>query len=294
MQNIMTTKGRTLIGVVSKVVDDGTESQKTQLNHIGKIRVRIPEFHGLKNKEDLPDNIKDKSGYWTSDDGLPWVPVCLPVGTVYSSLESLFKVDEMVYVTYTDDEYQSPIVIGTTGRYLDQGLDPEGGTVSTSDNGSTFVSGPKLDITGSPISFIKPIQGSYSVTSPYGPRWGRKHCGVDLGASLGTLVNASFDGVVIDVVSKYTDNTPNLNRSGYGNYITLQHAFKGKTFYTRYAHLYKVSVVVNQQVTQQDVIGQVGCTGCSSGPHLHFEILNGGVNPASTYSLNPEDYVKLR
>lgn len=296
MQNILATKGRTLVGIVSKVVDDTTVSQRTQYSHIGKIQVRIPEFHGPKSKDDLPSSAQGSSGVWTSDESLPWVPVCFPLGKTSNDLKDLFKVDEMVYVTYSDDEYQSPVVIGTTGRFVDQGIDSEGGVTSTSDNGqsplSGFEHGTRLDI--KPGVFNKPISSRYVVTSNYGKRiiGGKEsfHNGIDLGASLGTAVYPALDGIVITAIGKYTDNSGSLSKKGYGNEIVIQHVYQGQTFYTRYGHLYKVGVSVNQTVSAGEKIAEVGSTGNSTGPHLHFEILNGGTT-GSKCSLNPANYI---
>jgi len=117
-----------------------------------------------------------------------------------------------------------------------------------------------LDVAAS--SFIKPLDAR--VSSNFGWRniavnGNRHHAGVDLAASWGTPVRAARDGRV--------------ERAGwwgtYGNAVALDH---GDGSETRYAHLSSVSVAAGAVVRQGDVIGYVGSTGASTGPHLHFEL----------------------
>jgi murein DD-endopeptidase MepM/ murein hydrolase activator NlpD len=100
---------------------------------------------------------------------------------------------------------------------------------------------------------------SAPVTSPFGPRWGRMHEGIDLGAPYGTPIHAAADGVV--VYCGWMD--------GYGNLTVIDH---GGGIATAYGHQSSIAVGCNQQVTQGQVIGAVGSTGHSTGPHLHFEV----------------------
>ncbi|MEX2503324.1 MAG: peptidoglycan DD-metalloendopeptidase family protein [Egicoccus sp.] len=106
------------------------------------------------------------------------------------------------------------------------------------------------------------------VTSEYGPRWGRRHSGVDQGASTGTSIGASKAGTVIFAG----------RQGGYGNLTLIDHH---DGVVTAYAHQSSISVGVGQSVAQGQRIGAVGSTGNSTGPHLHFETrVNGSpVNP---------------
>ena len=80
----------------------------------------------------------------------------------------------------------------------------------------------------------------------------------------------------------------------YGNCIIIDHGFG---YVTRYAHLNKIEVKVGQNVARGEVIGQVGSTGKSTGPHLHYEVRVKGkiVNPVNYYfmDLNADDYEKM-
>jgi murein DD-endopeptidase MepM/ murein hydrolase activator NlpD len=121
--------------------------------------------------------------------------------------------------------------------------------------------------------FIYPLKGA-RLTSPFGwrndPISGvrRHHAAIDLAAPAGTTVKAAMDGKVSSVGFNST----------YGKYIILSH---GNEYHTMYAHLSQVSVKQGGQVTQGIKIGEVGSTGYSTGPHLHFAIYKNGrpVNP---------------
>lgn len=97
----------------------------------------------------------------------------------------------------------------------------------------------------------------------------RAHSGIDLAASFGSPIVATSDGVV---------NTASW-AGGYGLLVALDH---GSGLQTRYGHMSRLAVVPGQSVRKGDVIGYVGSTGMSTGPHLHYEIrVNGqAVNPA--------------
>lgn len=128
-------------------------------------------------------------------------------------------------------------------------------------------------------TFSWPVPSSKRVTSKFGQRYHpiyheyRMHTGIDIGATYGTSVIAVDDGVVI--ISTYS--------SSYGNYIVISH---GNGLTTLYAHLSTRSVKVNDKVKKGAVIGKIGSTGASTGPHLHFEVsINGDrKNPLSYFS----------
>ena len=110
-------------------------------------------------------------------------------------------------------------------------------------------------------------------TSPFGPRGGRNHDGIDLAAATGTPVRAAECGVV----------SVRGVQSGYGNMVCVQHSDR---FETCYAHLSSFAVNGGQTVRRGQVIGYVGCTGSCTGPHLHFETrVNGQAH-------NPDAYLR--
>lgn len=107
--------------------------------------------------------------------------------------------------------------------------------------------------------FIWPVPSSKKVSSHFGKRRGRHHDGVDIPAVTGTHIVASADGEVS--VSGFM--------RGYGRVVVVKHA---NGYHTVYAHNSKNFVKKGQKVSQGEVIGKVGSTGRSTGPHLHFEI----------------------
>ncbi|MEM0980266.1 MAG: M23 family metallopeptidase, partial [Cyanobacteria bacterium P01_H01_bin.58] len=108
------------------------------------------------------------------------------------------------------------------------------------------------------------------LTSGYGWRWGRMHRGIDVAGPVGTPIFAAAPGVV---------TRSGWNSGGYGNLVEIRHSDGSMT---RYAHNSRNVVESGQQVTQGQKIAEMGSTGYSTGPHLHFEIHlpnQGAVNP---------------
>jgi murein DD-endopeptidase MepM/ murein hydrolase activator NlpD len=116
--------------------------------------------------------------------------------------------------------------------------------------------------------YIWPAHGVF--TSGYGWRWGRMHRGIDIAGPTGTPIYAAAVGVVI---------TAGWNSGGYGNLVEIEHPDGSVTLY---AHNHRIMVQKGQQVEQGQQIAEMGSTGFSTGPHLHFEIHpsgQGAVNP---------------
>ncbi|HCF30169.1 MAG TPA: hypothetical protein DEV81_23880 [Cyanobacteria bacterium UBA11049] len=120
--------------------------------------------------------------------------------------------------------------------------------------------------------FIWPARGK--LTSGYGWRWGRMHKGVDIAAPIGTPIMAAAPGVVVKA---------GWNSGGYGNLVDIQHA-DGTV--TRYGHNKRILVRAGQIVQQGQQISEMGNTGFSTGPHLHFE-----VHPMGKKAVNPIAYL---
>lgn len=109
---------------------------------------------------------------------------------------------------------------------------------------------------GSP-SFTWPVSGT--VTSGFGPRWGRMHNGIDIAASTGTPIGAAAAGEVFFVGWL----------GGYGNTVLVDH---GNGYTTLYAHQSELLASEGESVSAGTTVGLVGSTGNSTGPHLHFEV----------------------
>lgn len=125
-------------------------------------------------------------------------------------------------------------------------------------------------------SFILPVTGT--VTSRYGTREetevvSANHAGIDIGADTGTPIYAAMDGTV----------TVSSSEGEYGKHIDIEN---GEVL-TRYAHCSKLLVKEGEKVKQGDKIAEVGSTGNSTGPHLHFEIRR------ENRTVNPEKIIKF-
>src|SRR5574344_1574898 len=131
--------------------------------------------------------------------------------------------------------------------------------------------------------FACPVEGL--VTSHFGPRRARFHYGTDIGKRQGEPIKSMFDGTIR--VTRWA--------SGYGNLIVIRHDNGLETYY---GHLSKSLVRENQRVKAGEIIGLVGSTGRSTGPHLHLEIryLGAAINPEhmidfSNYTLKTNNEV---
>ena len=119
-----------------------------------------------------------------------------------------------------------------------------------------------------------PVQGAHQ-TSSYGMRfhpilgYSRMHQGIDYGAPMGAPIVAATDGTVS--FSGW--------HGGHGNYVQIRHA---GNMGTGYAHMSRIIAHVGDHVRAGQLIGYVGSTGLSTGPHLHFEVFknNVAINPA--------------
>jgi murein DD-endopeptidase MepM/ murein hydrolase activator NlpD len=113
----------------------------------------------------------------------------------------------------------------------------------------------------------------------------KMHEGMDFTAKTGTPIYATGDGIVARA-----DNTA----SGFGNHIVIRHGFGYETLY---AHLSKYKCRPGQRIKRGDVIGYVGSTGRSEGPHLHYEVHKNGkvVNPLNFYygNISAVEYVAI-
>lgn len=158
----------------------------------------------------------------------------------------------------------APVVQASVRRMVSPDLPPIGGS-------ENYLPGSKGAFNG----YLWPAKGMF--TSGYGWRWGRMHRGIDIAGPVGTPILAAAAGKV--VYSGYNDG-------GYGYMVEVQHADGSMT---RYAHHNRNLVAVGQEVAQGQQIAEMGSTGFSTGPHLHFEIHlpgQGSVNPMAYLAEN--------
>ncbi|MFZ1799584.1 MAG: peptidoglycan DD-metalloendopeptidase family protein [Chitinophagaceae bacterium] len=111
------------------------------------------------------------------------------------------------------------------------------------------------------------------------------HAGLDFAAPQGTPIYATADGRVTEA---------DFNAGGYGNHVVINHGFGYETLY---GHMYRIKARVGQMVKRGEVIGYVGSTGKSTGPHCHYEVHKNGqpIDPVYFFynDLTPEQYDRI-
>jgi len=177
--------------------------------------------------------------------------------------------------------------IGAVVGTIAGGLGGFFGSGGPNDHGNFGIGGAA----STPTSYASPVPRATPITSPFGPRDNSKnpqissnHKGIDFGTPVGSPLTAVTDGVI---------STIGNDANGYGNWVEVKHE-DGTA--SRYGHLSQVSVSRGQKVGPGQIVGRSGGkagspgAGNSTGPHLHFEILNEKgvkVNPAPYLSGSP-------
>lgn len=136
--------------------------------------------------------------------------------------------------------------------------------------------------------FCHPMKaGTFTLSSPFGPRWGTLHRGTDYAAPIGTPIYAAADGVVVEGKERAQGSV-----SGFGSWIWIDAQEScGKDFI--YGHVQHGGILVRKgdRVRAGQQIGVVGNEGQSTGPHLHFEVWTSPGRLGGT-AINPEDWLK--
>ncbi|MDE2037609.1 MAG: M23 family metallopeptidase [Patescibacteria group bacterium] len=194
-------------------------------------------------------------------------------GDTVGSIARRYKVSESDIFTYNDIDPSSPVIVAG-----DQLIIPHG-SISVSESRSYITSHqkvpsfePLLDpVWNWPVAprgyYSCPLPGSTLTQGLHG------HDAVDLAAPYGTPILAAAGGTV--TVSKSNGYYGANSNGGYGNFVMLSHSNGSQTLY---AHMEKTAVKAGQHVEQGQVIGYIGMTGMTTGPHVHFEI-RGAQNP---------------
>ncbi len=171
-------------------------------------------------------------------------------------------VDEKIISSETIKEPVQQTILAGTKNY-----DGYGGGNAVADEGTSRCEGATYKTLKDPVDKIQ-------ITSKFGPRWGRIHYGLDMGAPMGSNIYAADDGIVY--YAGYC--------GGYGNLVKIDH---GNGMQTYYAHSSKLLVSNGQKVKKGERIALIGSTGNSTGPHLHFEVIINGVR------VDPLDFLDL-
>ena len=143
------------------------------------------------------------------------------------------------------------------------------------------------------IPAIQPISNKDLKHIPSGYGWrtdpiyktSEFHPGLDFTANTGTKIYATGDGVVAEA---------NANAQGYGNHVIINHGFG---YQTLYGHMSRMAVREGQKIKRGELIGYVGSTGRSTGPHVHYEVIRNGekINPINYFfnDLSPAEYQQM-
>lgn len=200
---------------------------------------------------------------------------CAPI------LEAIQYEDELpCWTIFENGDSKRPIIVGYLGKGIKYSFN-----INSNDNPNITISDTgNIDYTSGNIisdsGWLWPVPGYTYISSPFGPRSGGTHYGIDIaGESIyGKTIVCTNDGVV---------NYNGWNEGGYGWWVRIQHA---NNIYSIYGHMCEQSnLKIGQTIKQGDVIGKVGSTGHSTGPHLHFEIRVNGTDKSN--AVNPLKYV---
>lgn len=137
-------------------------------------------------------------------------------------------------------------------------------------------------VTSTEGNFLRPATGT--VTSPFGPRWGKFHYGIDIGKN-GRTGDVPIIAVEAGTVIR------SYYSSSYGNTVMVSHNVNGRVITTLYAHLQNRLVSDGQRVSKGQLLGYMGNTGRSFGAHLHFEVHEGMWNYSKSNAVDPLKYV---
>ena len=166
--------------------------------------------------------------------------------------ESVGKFENFVYKSFASMVNAAASAAGSNEMMLDYGLDPD-----------TIPDAPEIPGELPDMTAEGGQMPSKYTSSPYGWRWGKLHTGVDYAITEGTPVSVIQPGQV---------TYAQFNDGGYGYAVQIAHPGGSSSFY---GHLSKISVKEGQQIEPGTVIGNVGSTGNSTGPHVHFEVRQG-------------------
>lgn len=193
-------------------------------------------------------------------------------GQTLKSIASLYKVDIgdiTLYngITETETLAGGDKLIIPGADMADEGGDKPASNLSSAVAKDTnyYATHPIQGLAG---YFINPLPTGHKTQGLHGPGYR----GIDIGAPIGTPIYASASGTVLIAKTGWS--------GGYGNMAIIQHPNGTKTLY---AHMSRLGTKTGASVSQGEVIGYVGSTGRSTGPHLHFEVFN-AKNPGADWS----------
>ena len=200
-------------------------------------------------------------------------------GQTLKTIAKLYKVDVDDITSYNGISEDSSLAVGDKivipgGEMADEGGDKPAANLKSSvqKDINYYLIHPIQAIIG---YFINPVPTGHKTQGLHGP--GSR--GIDIGAPIGTPIYAAAPGKVLIVKTGCKVGRASCG-GGYGNMAIVEHPNGTKTLY---GHMSKLATTTGDQVSRGEVIGYVGSTGHSTGPHIHFEVFN-AKNPGSDWS----------
>jgi murein DD-endopeptidase MepM/ murein hydrolase activator NlpD len=200
-------------------------------------------------------------------------------GQTLKGIAKLYKADIDDILLYNDITEDSKLAVGDVLMIPEGLMSEEGGDKPAANLGSSaardknyYATHPLKNLIG---YFINPVPTGRKTQGLHGPG----HRGIDIGAPTGTPIYASASGIVIKTKTGCVVGQKRCG-GGYGNMVLVQHPNGTKTLY---AHMTKVGTYTGASVSRGDIIGYVGSTGLSTGPHIHFEVYD-AKNPGADWS----------
>lgn len=201
-------------------------------------------------------------------------------GQTLKSIAKLYKVDLGDIAVYNGIAEDSKLAIGDKltipggDDMSDEGGDKPALNLNTSvaKDQNYYKSNPIQNLVG---YFVNPVPTGHKTQGLHGPG----HRGIDIGAPTGTPIYASASGSVLVVKTGCKVGQKRCG-GGYGNMAIVEHPNGTRTLY---AHMSKLATKSGEQVNRGEIIGYVGNTGKSTGPHIHFEVFS-AKNPGSDWS----------
>lgn len=222
---------------------------------------------------DIPSGTKPKPGDILFISSISAVQHTVKKGETLAGIAKAYGVDIEEIKLYNDLDASPKLAIGDELVIPGAKIKNETKSTGNKTNTKSFYSSSSLkNIVG---YFINPVPTGHKTQGLHGPG----HRGIDIGAPRGTPIYASAGGVVSAVKSGCVEGVRRCG-GGYGNMVIVTHPNGTRTLY---AHMSKLNTSMGAQVSRGQMIGYVGSTGLSTGPHIHFEVFN-AKNPGSDWS----------
>lgn len=266
-----------LATVSDKDIADSDQETSVYVVRKGDSIAAIADMFGVSVNTILAANDLKKGEKLKEGDVLFILPVSgvehtVTKGQTLQSIAKLYKVDVSDIAFYNGITPNTKLAVGDKIVVPGGEMNDEGGDKPASNLGSAvardknyYASHPLQNLLG---YFINPVPTGHKTQGLHGPG----HRGIDIGAPIGTPIYASAPGVVLIAKTGWS--------GGYGNMVILQHPNGTKTLY---GHMVRLGTHTGDKVERGEIIGYVGSTGHSTGPHLHFEVFN-AKNPGADWS----------